>query len=251
MAEFPNLAGVVTKDLVESIGTGKYSAAYVNWARTHQLLRQHAPGWSVETKEASDGGIFFAAPVGGYLQLRVVHTDGTVGPWVPQAVMDNRNKDIASERIGARDITDTQRRGSCMCLAYTFGLAAELWAKMKVESGWGVDESERPLAALPAKAPTVAPKTSGTQATAVPTQAAVEGAKASDEVTEATFREFGLAKGVHTVAIDKIVEIVLDTLGGDFAKGLETLKAQSAQALNSRYAPRDQAIESPNSSEKW
>ena len=42
MAELPNLAGVVTKGLVETIGTGKYSAPYVNWSRTMQLLREEA-----------------------------------------------------------------------------------------------------------------------------------------------------------------------------------------------------------------
>jgi len=232
MAEFPNLAGVVTKDLVESIGTGKYSAAYVNWSRTHQLLRQHAPGWSVETKENAEGGILFSAPVGGYLQLRVAHSDGTVGPWVPQAVMDNRNKDIAFERIGARDITDTQRRGSCMCLAYTFGLAAELWAKMKLESGWGVVDEE---GASPA------PKT-GTKSPAPSTPApapAVEAAKASEEATEATFREFLLGKGVHTVAIDACVEIVKTKLGNDWSKGQAQVGSKSTEELNAKYGPAE------------
>lgn len=223
MAEFPNLAGIVTQDLVESIGTGKYSAAYVNWSRTHQLLRSNAPGWSVEAKEAADGGILFSAPVGGYLQLRVTHSDGTVGPWVPQAVMDNRNKDIAFEKIGARDITDTQRRGSCMCLAYTFGLAAELWAKMKLESGWGVAEEEGVTPAPKAPAPSLT----------APVVAAAEVVK----VSEATFREKALDKGVHTVAIDALVVIVGSKLGGDFAKGLTTLEAKTAAELNAKYAP--------------
>ena len=39
MTTFPNLAGVVTQDLVEHIGTGKFAAAYVNWSRTMALLR--------------------------------------------------------------------------------------------------------------------------------------------------------------------------------------------------------------------
>lgn len=221
--DFPNLAGVITQDLVESIGTGKYSAMYVNWSRTHQLLRSNAPGWSVEAKEAADGGILFSAPVGGYLQLRVAHSDGTVGPWVPQAVMDNRNKDIAFEKIGARDITDTQRRGSCMCLAYTFGLAAELWAKMKLESGWGVSEEEGATPAPKAPAPTLT----------APVAATAEVVK----VSEATFREKALDKGVHTVAIDALVVIVGSKLGGDFAKGLTTLEAKTAAELNAKYAP--------------
>ena len=241
MAEFPNLAGVVTKDLVESIGTGKYSAMYVNWSRTHQLLRSNAPGWSVETKEAPDGGILFSAPVGGYLQLRVAHSDGTVGPWVPQAIMDNRNKSIPFDKIDARAITDTQRRGSCMCLAYTFGLAGEIWAKMKLESGWGVSDEEGATAAPLAGTKAPAPST--------PTPApVVEAVKASDEVTEATFREKALDKGVHTVAIDALVEIVKGKLGGDFAKGLATLEAKTASDLNAKYAP---ATESTDDGGNW
>ena len=235
--EFPNLAGVVTKDLVESIGTGKFSAAYVNWSRTLQLLRQHAPGWSVETKEAADGGILFKAPVGGYLQLRAVHSDGTVGPWVPQAIMDNRNKDIAFDKIGARDITDTQRRGSCLCLAYTFGLAAELWAKMKLENGWGVSEDE---GAAPA------PKA----ATKAPTAAAAKVSEplVPDVASEATFREAALEKGIHTVAIDALVGIVNNKLGGDFEKGLGTLASKTAAELNAKYGPADSKPEPPASS---
>ena len=137
MAHFPNLAGAATNDLIEKIGGGSFAASYINWSRTLQLLRQNAPGWTVETKEAPDGGILFQAPVGGYLQLRVLHEDGTAGAWVPQAIMDNRNKAISYDKISARDITDTQRRGACLCLAYSFGLGAELWAKMKLEAGWG------------------------------------------------------------------------------------------------------------------
>lgn len=226
MAEFPNLAGVVTQDLVESIGTGKYSAAYVNWSRTHQLLRSNAPGWSVETKEAPDGGILFRAPVGGYLQLRAAHSDGTVGPWVPQAIMNNSNKDIDFEKIGARNITDTQRRGSCMCLAYTFGLAGEIWAKMKLESGWGVNEEEGAVLAPKAPAPSL------TAPVAAPAEV-----KAA---TEATFREAALTKGVDTRAIDSLVAIVNEKLGGDFNKGLATLNSKTAGELNEKYAPSDQ-----------
>ena len=228
MAEFPNLAGVVTNDLVEKIGGGKFAASYVNWSRTLQLLRQNAPGWTVETKEAPDGGILFKAPVGGYLQLRVKHEDGTVGAWVPQAIMDNRNNSIAYDKIGARDITDTQRRGACLCLAYSFGLGAELWAKMKLEAGWGVGEEE-------GEAPKPAPTT-----TAAPVVAAA--AKVS-EATEATFREALLEKGVHTVAIDACVKIVNDKLGGDFAKGTKQVGSKSASELNAKYGPADAEAE--------
>lgn len=225
MAQFHNLAGVVTNDLVEKIG-GSFAASYINWSRTLQLLRQNAPGWTVETKEAADGGILFQAPVGGYLQLRVRHEDGTVGAWVPQAIMDNRNKAIPNDKISARDITDTQRRGACLCLAYSFGLGAELWAKMKLEAGWGVEEE--------GEAPKPAPTT-----TAAPVVAAA--AKAS-EATEATFREAALEKGVQTVVID----ILCGKLNGKWDAGLKTLEKKSADELNEQYMPV-----SNEESEQW
>jgi len=224
MANFPNLAGTATNDLIEKIGGGSFAASYINWSRTLQLLRQNAPGWTVETKEATDGGILFQAPVGGYLQLRVRHEDGTVGAWVPQAIMDNRNKAISYDKISARDITDTQRRGACLCLAYSFGLGAELWAKMKLEAGWGHDDEikeaqkEVKNAHLPTPAPVVA-----------------AAAKAS-EVTEATFREQALERGLTTHAIDGLAEV----LKGDWAKGVKTLTKKTdgeIDQLNIKYAP--------------
>lgn len=227
MANFPNLAGTATNDLIEKIGGGSFAASYINWSRTLQLLRQSAPGWTVETKEAADGGILFQAPVGGYLQLRVRHEDGTVGAWVPQAIMDNRNKAISYDKISARDITDTQRRGACLCLAYSFGLGAELWAKMKLEAGWGqVEEGE--------EAPKPAPTT-----TAAPVVAAA--AKVS-EATEATFREAALEKGVQTVVID----ILCTKLNGKWEAGLKTLEKKSADELNEQYMPAAEGVD-----EQW
>ena len=135
MTTFPNLAGVATSEMVEHIGTGKYAAAYVNWSRTMALLREHAPGWQPELVNAPDGYILHQAPVGAYLMIRFRHGEVTTPP-VPQAIMDNRNAAIPLEKITARDITDTHRRGVCMAAAFTFGLAYELWAKLPLESGY-------------------------------------------------------------------------------------------------------------------
>ena len=74
--DFPNLAGVATADLVEKIGTGKFSASYINWSRTLHLLRTHAPGWLPELVPAPDGGILHRAPSGGFLLIRFRHADG-------------------------------------------------------------------------------------------------------------------------------------------------------------------------------
>lgn len=143
MADIPNLAGVATADLVEKIGGGNFQASYINWSRTLHLLRTHAPGWLPELVSSPDGGILHAAPQGAFLLLRFRHTDGTTTPEVPQAVMDTRNAAIVFDKVTARDITDTHRRGVCMAAALTFGLAYELWAKVALESGYHADEPEQ------------------------------------------------------------------------------------------------------------
>ena len=145
MAELPNLAGVATAELVETIGGGNFKASYINWSRTLNLLRIHAPGWLPELVPAQDGSILHVAPVGAFLLIRFRHSDGTVTPEVPQAIMDTRNAAIPANKITARDITDTHRRGVCMAAALTFGLAYELWAKVALESGYGeVAETVKP-----------------------------------------------------------------------------------------------------------
>jgi len=222
----PNLAGIASKDLVEKIGSGKFSAAYINWSRTMNLLREHAPGWLVDYVPAEDGSLLHRAPVGAYLLIRFQNMEtGALTPALPQAVMDHRNSAIPFEKITARDITDTQRRGMCMAAAMHFGLAYELWAKMPMENGYKSEQAPAaPKAATPAQAPSA------------------EAVKAS----EATFREAALEKGVHTVAIDALVEIVNDKLGGDFEKGLGVLNGKTAEELNAKYGPKEEA-----SSEQW
>ena len=225
---FPNLAGVATKDLVENIGTGKFKASYINWSRTMNLLRTHAPGWLVDYVPAEDGSLLHRAPVGAYLLIRFVNVEtGAQTPALPQAVMDHRNNAIPYDKITARDITDTQRRGMCMAAAMHFGLAYELWAKLPLESGYSAPsaDEERP----------VAPKAPAAPAATKAAPAAASGG--TSKIGEASFREAALEKGVHTVAIDALVEIVKEKLGGDFNKGLATLEAKSAQELNGKYAP--------------
>ena len=148
----PNLAGVATTDMVEYIGTGKFQAAYVNWSRTMALLREHAPGWQPELVTAPDGYVLHQAPVGAYLLIRFRNGDVTTPP-VPQAVMDTRNAAIPIERITARDITDTHRRGVCMAAAFTFGLAYELWAKLPLESGYAEPPPPSPKPPAPKVSP--------------------------------------------------------------------------------------------------
>lgn len=229
MAEIVNLAGVATKDLVDTIGSGRFQASYINWSRTLNLLRTHAPGWTANCITAEDGSLLHRAPVGAYLLIQFIHTDGTETPPVPQAVMDHKNNSIPYEKISARDITDTQRRGTCLAAAFTFGLAYELWAKDKMEEAYS-----RPATQEAPAAPKAAPA-----ATAQPAPSA-EAAKVS-EVTEATFREAALEKGVHTVAIDAIVK----KLNGKWEAGLATLGKKTADELNAAYGPKE------SSDEQW
>ena len=227
----PNLAGVASKDLVEKIGSGKFSAAYINWSRTMNLLRQHAPGWLVDYVPAEDGSLLHRAPVGAYLLIRFQNMEtGAVTPALPQAVMDHRNNAIPFDKITARDVTDTQRRGMCMAAAMHFGLAYELWAKMPMESGYQSEEA--PVA--PKASPSLTTKASQEPPS---TKAAAEAAKAS-EVTEATFRETCLECGLTTHACDGLLGVIK----GDYSKGVTTLKKKSpaeVEALNSKYAPAD------------
>lgn len=149
MNELPNLAKTATADLVETIGGGSFKASYINWSRTLNLLREHAPGWMPELVRAADGGVLHAAPQGAFLLIRFRHLDGTVTPEVPQAIMDAHNKALPMDKITARDVTDTHRRGVCLAAAFTFGLAYELWAKMPLESGYADEQQTAEVVALP------------------------------------------------------------------------------------------------------
>ena len=229
-SSLPNLAGVASKDLVEKIGSGKFSAAYINWSRTMNLLRTHAPGWLVDYVPAADGSLLHKAPVGAYLLIRFQNLDtGAVTPALPQAVMDHRNNAIAFEKITARDITDTQRRGMCMAAAMHFGLAYELWAKMPMESAYSAPEA-------PAVAPKAAPEPVAA-AVAAENLAKTVGEKVA-EPTEATFREAALEKGFTTYAIEGL----LKKINGNFTGGLKSVgnkTAEEAETINAQFAPAE------------
>lgn len=208
MASIPNLAGVATQDLVEQIGAGNFKASYINWSRSLNLLRQHAPDWMAETVYSPEGSLLHKAPVGAYLLIRFRHIDGTTTPEVPQAVMDNRNNAIPYDKITARDITDTQRRGTCLAAAFTFGLAYELWAKMPLESGYASSD-------------------------AGPELPAETSAKQSTTKTEAQFVSAAKKAGLSELAID----MVKSKIKGDWAAGISTLASKTPDeiaALNAK-----------------
>lgn len=217
-AELPRLGGVATKDLVETIGSGSFKAQYINWSRTMELLRQHAPGWMVETVFNADGELLHRAPVGAQLMLRFRHTDGTCTTEVPQAVMDHRNNSIPYEKITSRDITDTHRRGACLLAAFQFGLAYELWAKMPLESGYQVaDEQTIEKARSEAKQPA---KTA--PAKSEPAD------EPSEQIGEAEFMKACADMGLCAAA----AESLLPKVKNDFAKGIKTLQGKDEKFVN-------------------
>ena len=217
-SELPNLAGVVTKDLVETIGSGRFSASYVNWSRTLNLLRENAPGWCVEAIPAEDNTLVHRAPIGGYLLIRFRHVDGTTTPMVPQAIMDVRNAAIPYEKITARDVTDTHRRGACLAAALIFGLAYELWAKLALEEPYHANGS----------------------ADLVETKSTDQSESSTPQATKEQFLEAALEKGLTTHA----AEALASKLKGNYTGGIERLGEKDAnwvKTFNEASIPKNRA----------
>jgi hypothetical protein len=130
--ELPNLAGVITLSDVKQKGSGSYAADYVPWAKVMQLLNEKANGWLPELITNENGDFVHKAPNGtGYLCIQFVNGTYTTPVWT-YAVMDNRNQAIAYEKISARDLADSHRRGICSAAAAFFSLGFELWAREEV-----------------------------------------------------------------------------------------------------------------------
>ena len=130
--ELPNLAGVITLSDVKQKGSGSYAADYVPWAKVMQLLNEKANGWLPELIKDANGELVHKAPNGtGYLCIQFVNGNYGTPVWT-YAVMDNRNQAIAYEKISARDLADSHRRGVCSAAAAFFSLGYELWAREEV-----------------------------------------------------------------------------------------------------------------------
>lgn len=128
--ELPNLNGVADAANVSQKGTGNFTADYINWARTLQDIRDHAPGWMPECVEDDHGKTCHTAPDGSkYLLLRFIHIDGAQTTCIPHALMDARMKPLAGDMVGARDIADGFVRGACKAGAALFGYAWQMWSK--------------------------------------------------------------------------------------------------------------------------
>jgi hypothetical protein len=238
LLQIPDLSGVATKELVEQIGSGSFKASYINWSRTMNLLRKHAPGWMCEAVFNSEGSLVHRAPVGGYLLIRYRHVSGFTTPEVPQAIMDHRNSSITFEKITSRDVTDTQRRGACLVAAMQFGLAYELWAKMPLESGYGGDDAEPAPKAAPA-AKKAAQATSGGTSNAPKSASGAPAADAkASEPTEADFKKAADAKGLCAEA----TAALLAKIKGKYGVGIDTLATKDAawvEAENAKFQDED------------
>tara|TARA_R110002110_G_scaffold2024_4_gene9241 strand:- start:571 stop:1377 length:807 start_codon:yes stop_codon:yes gene_type:complete len=142
MADVPNLSGIATEDLVDTIGAGSFSARYINWAKTLNLLHEHAPGWLPHIVHQENGEIVYGVADSAYVLIYFIHTDETSLPPVMQAIMDNRHKAIPFANITAVDVSNAVVRGYCKAAAVSFGLAYELWSGDQMESGYSTDEQK-------------------------------------------------------------------------------------------------------------
>jgi len=151
-ATLPNLAGVIkTTDIYK-----KMKFDYVAWAKTAQILREHAPGWQFcldkSTSEESISSYIFKAPdETGFLMGYFENIDtGVKTTLFPFAITDNANRPILLDKISSVNFQNSHRR--CLCACFTFGLAYELWAQIEIDEAKQVaPEPKKGIARTPTK----------------------------------------------------------------------------------------------------
>ena len=131
----PDLSGLISKEDLHKKGS---FATYMNWARTTQYLREHAPGWEFHLEPKNEEYVWPSPDGSGYLMCFFQNGEKKT-PLFPFPIMDNRNNPLPLEKISARDVSDSHRRGLCACAAFVFGLAYELWARIEIEEAAKVD----------------------------------------------------------------------------------------------------------------
>ena len=150
----PNLAGVIkTTDIYK-----KMKFDYVAWAKTAQILREHAPGWQFCLDQSSSenelSSYVFKAPDGsGFLMGYFQHIDtGLKTTLFPFAITDNANRPITLDRVSCVHFQNSHRRCLCACACFAFGLAYELWAQIEIdEAKKVVPEPKKGIARTPTK----------------------------------------------------------------------------------------------------
>lgn len=233
MAIIPNLKGLVTKDMVRTIGSGTYAASYVPWSKIAELLNEHASGWYPELIPATDGTILHRAPKGGYVLTRFRHLDGTTTPEFIQAVQDNRHKSVPYDQIDSRDVSDCCRRGFALAAAAVFNLGIELWTREKLEDGYSRSIEDEGGESAPAAA----------KAVKAASKPAAKAAPKQSEVTKEQFLEAALAKGLTTHAAEALAKKLNDNYAGGIAR-LEEKDEAWVKSFNEASAPK-------NSAEQW
>ena len=131
----PDLSGLISKEDLHKKGS---FATYMNWARTTQYLREHAPGWEFHLESKNEEYVWPSPDGSGYLMCFFQNGEKKT-PLFPFPIMDNRNNPLPLEKISARDVSDSHRRGLCACAAFVFGLAYELWARIEIEEAEKAD----------------------------------------------------------------------------------------------------------------
>ena len=134
----PDLSGLITKDDVNHIKVktqngGSYEIDYISWAKTSQLLKQHAPGWEFHLRQSNSDNWIWASPDGtGFYMCYFTGPDEQQTADFLYPIMDHRNNPVKIEKIHARLQSDNHRRGFCACACFTFGFAHEMWSQEEV-----------------------------------------------------------------------------------------------------------------------
>lgn len=131
----PDLSGLISKEDLHKKGS---FATYMNWARTTQYLRENAPNWEFHLESKNEEYVWPSPDGSGYLMCFFQNGERKT-PLFPFPIMDNRNNPLPLEKISARDVSDSHRRGLCACAAFVFGLAYELWARIEIEEAEKAD----------------------------------------------------------------------------------------------------------------
>ena len=131
----PDLSGLISKEDLHKKGS---FATYMNWARTTQYLRENAPGWEFHLEHKNEEYVWPSPDGSGYLMCFFQNGEKKT-PLFPFPIMDNRNNPLPLEKISARDVSDSHRRGLCACDAFVFGFAYELLARIEIEEAAKVD----------------------------------------------------------------------------------------------------------------
>ena len=130
----PDLSGLITKADVNHINMGSHQIDYISWAKTTQILKQHAPGWEFNLRMSESSNYVWAAPNGtGFFVCYFTGPENQQTADFPYPIMNHKNHPVAFKDISSRILTDNHRRAYCACSCFTFALAHEMWSQEEVQ----------------------------------------------------------------------------------------------------------------------